>query len=110
MQMAEEHHIISCAAVAWQEGPVWVVQGIDYDIVAHADDVLAIPEAFNRAIMENVCISVHLGMQPLENVGPGPEEFRKVFERAKKTVGLLRPPNIDQPPPPLIEIRVAENV
>lgn len=69
-------------AVAFKEGDAWVAQGIEYDIVAHAYDVLALPDAFARAVMENVCITEHLGRKPLEGIKAAPAHFVEMFETA----------------------------
>ena len=66
-------------AVAYQEGDSWIAQGIEFDIVAHAGDILALPDAFSRAVLENIFITEHLGRKPLEGVGPAPRHFRELF-------------------------------
>jgi hypothetical protein len=73
---------VAINAVAFKEGDSYVIQGIEFDIVAHADDVMAVPDAFGRAVAENILIARHLGRQPLEGIGPAPERFRKLFESA----------------------------
>jgi hypothetical protein len=73
---------IRISAVAFKEGDAWVVQGIEYDNVAHADDVRAIPHAFMRAVMENIVITEHLGRRPLEGIRPAPHRFKELFETA----------------------------
>jgi hypothetical protein len=84
-------------AVAFQEGEAWVVQGIEYDIVAHAYDVKALPDAFGRAVMENIVITEHLGRRPLEGIKPAPKRFRDLFELARvelRGVGFHEGPNV----------------
>jgi len=73
---------IQINAVAYQEGDAWVAQGIEYDIVAHASDVLSLPDAFSRAVVENICITQHLGRAPLQGVKPAPQRFLDLFEAA----------------------------
>jgi hypothetical protein len=58
---------IRMRAVAFQEGDAWVIQGIEYDIVAHAFDVKKLADAFSRAVTENIVITQHLGKKPLEH-------------------------------------------
>lgn len=84
-------------AVAFQEGGdggLWVVQGIEYDIVAHSYSVEAIPEAFMRAVMENACITEHLGRKPLEGIKPAPDRFREMYNRSKTE---LKPVTLSAP-------------
>jgi hypothetical protein len=73
---------ITISAVAFKEGDAWVIQGIEHDIVAHTYDVHKVPEAFTRALLENVAITEHLGRKPLEGIKPAPEKYRKMFEDA----------------------------
>ena len=77
--MVDKIHI---NAVAYEEDGAWVAQGIEYDIVAHAPDVLRLPDAFSRAVMENICITTHLGKTPLQGVKPAPGRFLELFEAA----------------------------
>jgi hypothetical protein len=77
-------------AIAYEEDGAWIAQGIEYDIVAYAHDVLQLPDAFARAVVENMGITKHLGRQPLEGVKPAPPRFREMFERATVEVRPLR--------------------
>ena len=70
-------------AVAFKEGDAWVVQGIEYDIVAHAYDVTTLPHAFMRAVIENMAVTEHLGRKPLEGIKPAPAHFRLLFQDAE---------------------------
>jgi len=95
----------SINAVAFREGDVWVVQGIEYDIVAHAANLDALPMAFMRAVIENACISVHLGREPLAGIKPAPERFRRLFDQASVEVSPVKP--VDREPLlPSSDIRV----
>lgn len=71
---------IKINAIAFQEGDAWVIQGIEYDIVAHTHDVTKAPHTFLRAVVENILITEHLGRQPLEGIKPAPERFRAMYE------------------------------
>jgi hypothetical protein len=77
-------------AVAFKEGEAWVVQGIEYDIVAHANDIAAIPHAFIRAVLENMLITEHLGRRPLEGIKPAPDHFRSLYEDADLEIRPLK--------------------
>jgi hypothetical protein len=101
---------ININAIAWQEGQGWVIQGIEYDIVAHASDVASLPDAFMRAVVENVAITIHLGREPLQGVGPAPDRFRTMFDSARTTVqSVVEPAPVDHLPAPRLNIRVAEH-
>ena len=102
---------VQIRAIAFQEGDVWVVQGIEYDIAAHASDPAKVPAAFTRAILENAAIAKHLGRKPLEGIKPAPDRYREMFERASTEV---RPVElaVDSSPPLIaaMDIRLAETV
>jgi hypothetical protein len=69
-------------AVAFKEGETWVAQGIEYDIVAHSREVTALPQAFMRAVLENILITEHLGRRPLEGIKAAPQRFRDLLDDA----------------------------
>lgn len=73
---------ISINAIAYKEGDAWIAQGIEYDIVAQASDVISLPDAFTRAVLENICITEHLGRKPLEGIKCAPSRFHEMFEAA----------------------------
>jgi hypothetical protein len=74
---------ININAIAYREGEAWIAQGIEYDIVAQASDVISLPDAFTRAVMENILITEQLGRKPLEGIKPAPSHFHAMFDIAK---------------------------
>jgi len=78
------------SAIAFKEGDAWVVQGIEYDIVAHAYDVVKLPHAFARAVLENIVITEHLGRNALEGIKPAPDHFREMYEHAETEMRTTR--------------------
>lgn len=89
-------------AVAFQEGEIWVVQGIEYDISAHASLVQNIPQVFVNAVLENLLITQQLGRQPLEGIKPAPQKFKDMFASAATTLGLVHKPKMM----PAVDIRL----
>ncbi len=81
---------VQIRAVAFQEGDAWVIQGIEYDIVAHTYDVKTLAHAFSRAVTENIVITRHLGRQPLEGIKAAPERFRIMFEAAEVELRTIK--------------------
>lgn len=75
-------------AVIYQEGPVWIAQGLEIDITAQSDSLPDLPSAFVRAVAENFAVAHHLGHDPLSSIGPAPERFERMFERARMFVGV----------------------
>ena len=62
----------------------WVVQGIEHDISAFTYDVMDIPDVFERAVMEYVCITQSLNRAPLAGIKAAPARFKRMFETAKR--------------------------
>jgi hypothetical protein len=90
-------------AIAFKEGDAWVVQGIEYDIVAHAYDVAKVPQAFIRAVLENIFITEKLGRRALEGIKPAPPRFKDMYEHAETEMRLIRA--IDRAPS--VSVRLA---
>lgn len=86
-------------AVAYREGDAWIVQGIEYDIAAHAWDPADLPAAFMRAVIDNVVITESLGRAPLEGIKPAPRRFEEMFNAAKAQVSA-----IDRVTPPRLPV------
>lgn len=82
---------IHMRAVAFPEGDAWIVQGLEYDICAHAEQVEDLPNAFLRAVVETLCITEQLGKAPLGGIRPAPARFHALFDRAKMHFGPVGP-------------------
>ena len=65
------HAFIDIRARHSLQGGRNVGEGIEYDIVAHAPDLDGLPNAFTRAVLENACITEHLGRAPMEGIRLG---------------------------------------
>ena len=98
---------IKINAVAYQEGHVWVVQGIEFDICAHSNDAAGVPAAFLRALAENAAISQHLGREPLQGIRPAPDRFRTLFEEAVTQVKPVKHLDLPDIPIAAMDIRLA---
>ena len=99
---------VTINAVAFPEGDVWVVQGIEYDICARAADPASVPFAFIKAVAENVCICEHLGRKPLEGIKPAPDQFRAMFEAAAAKVSVVSDVGLPKLPVSEMDIRLAK--
>ena len=87
-QMGRE---ISMNAVAFQEGNVWVVQGIEYNLAVVARSVQDIPKAFANALVERFLVADHLKVDPFQGLGPAPQRFHQMFEDAMIEMKATRP-------------------
>lgn len=97
---------IAINAVVFQEDGTWIIQGIEYDIAAHSEKLDDAPTVFMRALLENVCITQHLGKQPLQGIGPAPDRFRRMFEASVSEIRAVEPPPFPIPVP-MTTIRVS---
>lgn len=96
-------------AIAFREGDLWVIQGIEYDITAHSAELGKLPRVFERALAHNAYITQRLGREPFGGIGPAPDKYRAMFEAA--TVALPADPPTSLPIAEmairLVEIRAA---
>ena len=99
---------ISINAIAYEEGDAWVIQGLEYDIVASASDLQSLPKAFTRAVFDSACITQHLGRKPLEGIGPAPAHFRALFEQAQLEMRAVNSPSDECSVRPEVAVRVLE--
>ncbi len=98
---------INISAIAFQEGDVWVVQGIEYDIVTHASNPAEIPYALMKALVENACITEQLGREPLAGIKPAPQRFKDMFDNAIAQVRSIKREINAQVPIGELDIRLA---
>jgi hypothetical protein len=94
-------------AIVFKEGDLWIIQGIELDIVARASDVADAPEAFMRAVVANAVITEELGRAPLAGIKPAPERFRLMFERAKTALSPVQDVTIPRLPVNDVHLRLS---
>ncbi len=90
-------------AVAFQEGDVWVIHGVEFDVVAQAKDLMDAPAAFLKSLISTMLINQRLGRNGLEKISAAPERYLEMFENATVELKPLGPmpttelkrPNID---------------
>lgn len=92
-------------AIAYQEGDLWIVQGLEYNIVTRARSMGDVPSAFVRALVERVHIGRHLGIPPFDGLEPAPERFERLYEQATRPETVTPPPGIEAE---RMEIRLLE--
>jgi hypothetical protein len=87
---------ISLNVVFYEDGDLWVAQAIEYDIAARASALSKLPRAFERAVIASLAINHELGRPTLEGIGPAPQAFRDLFEKAHFSLserdGTISPP------------------
>ena len=96
---------VQLRALLFQEGDVWVVQGVEYDICAHGADIPKARLAFERALVEHCLILEHLGRKPMEGVPPAPDRFWAMFEDADEELQRVKAPTYPSAPP--VRMRLA---
>ena len=93
-------------AVAFKEGDIWVVQGIEYDVVAQTTDPFDAPIAFLKTLVSTMLINQSLGRKGLEKIKPAPERFLAMFENARTELRPVGPlPVESEIPRPDIDLR-----
>ncbi len=74
------------ALVLKGESGAWIAQCIQYDIVAHAASLPALPKAIELEVVANLCINAKLGRNGLDGIQPDPQKYHDEFREA--TLGL----------------------
>lgn len=74
-------------AIAYREGPVWIVQGVDHDIAVHADDPAKIPQILDRALRDEAAIAESRAKPAPSRQAP--ERFTAMYDAA--TVEIRSP-------------------
>jgi hypothetical protein len=79
--------------IAYQEGGVWIAQGIEIDIVARANSLDAVQVAFSKAVARTMVVSQSLHGQPFAGIGKAPDRFKVMFDRAHSRLVPIVPLN-----------------
>jgi hypothetical protein len=93
-------------AVAFPEGDIWVVQGVEYDVVAQANDLTDAPGAFLRQFVSTLMAYQHLGEGGVDMIPPAPDRFREMFETAVSSAEVRLTSVAREGPMPSTEIEL----
>ena len=77
---------IDISVISYQEGEVWIAQGLEWDITAQAPSLPEVRERFHEKLAREVAISLDLDKAPLSNIEPAPEV--KYFGRCSAKLRL----------------------
>jgi hypothetical protein len=80
-------------AIAFRDGDTWIIQGIEYDITAHASNQEGIADAFMRALAHNCFVSEHTHGEPFAGIQAAPARYRDMFERARDRISSVEEPS-----------------
>lgn len=70
----------------------WVAQCIEYDIAAQARTLKDVEYEIQRVIIGRIAAAGELKIDPFEGLPSAPEEYRRIFEDANKTLRVeLKP-------------------
>jgi hypothetical protein len=64
--------------IVCQQAENWVAQCVEYDIAAQAKTLDDVIYEFQRVLEVQIAMDRELGLEPLSDVPPAPEEFRKM--------------------------------
>ena len=73
---------IELNVVVFEDGDIWVAQGIEFDIAARANKTSELPRAFERALVANLATNHALG-HALNRIPPAPQRYWELFEKAQ---------------------------
>jgi hypothetical protein len=74
------------AILIQQADGTWSAQCLQYDIAAHAKTIPDLDYELQRVLISHIAISLELKQEPFAGIGPAPQVFWDMFERAKMTV------------------------
>jgi hypothetical protein len=74
--------VIHVRAIAFQEGDIWCAQCLEYDIAVQASDIPNLREALEQALVDQIQISLDLGIEPFSNTPRAPQAFHQFYESA----------------------------
>jgi hypothetical protein len=74
---------IKLNVVVFEDGDLWVAQGIEVDIAARADKASKLPRAFERALVANLATNHALGRDGISRIPPAPQRYRELFDHAQ---------------------------
>jgi hypothetical protein len=70
-------------AVAFKEGDLWIVHGVEYDLVAQTKELLDVPVAFLQTVTNTILINRRMGRKGLEAIKAAPAKYLEMFESAE---------------------------
>ena len=82
-----------------KEEAMWVAQGLEYDIAAHGVTPDEANEAFALAFAAQVAMALHLGEEPLANIGKAPQEYWDRLEKSLLLAAPITAPDANEIPP-----------
>jgi len=82
-----------------REGALTVARCLEYDIVAQGQSVDEALRAWAEVFAGQIIIDARAGREPLAQVGPAPERFFELYQRARKLEGtpMRLPDEVPQP-------------
>lgn len=81
-------------AVILEDGDLWAVQGLDYDIAAQGDSVHEAMQSFQRVVIAQVLLDLEKKRIPFADIPKAPDEFWEMFDEGV----LVSDPHKHEPP------------
>lgn len=69
--------------LVFRDGPLWVAQGVEYDLVACANTLDELEYETHRVVALHCFAALEFGEEPFASLPPAPEEVREAFYRAR---------------------------
>ena len=70
------------SVIAFHDEGVWIAQCVEYDISVSAETLPKLRQAFEKAVLANICVNKKLGRSGLDGNPPAPSHFRDLFDNA----------------------------
>lgn len=70
-------------AVLFEDSGWWCAQCLEYDIAAQARTVPELHDELERVLRAQALVSSELGQEPFAGLPPAPQQFVKMYERAR---------------------------
>jgi hypothetical protein len=70
------------SVIAFHDEGVWIAQCVEYDIAVSAETLPKLRQAFEKAVLANICMNKKLGRSGLDGIPPAPSRFRDLFNNA----------------------------
>lgn len=96
----------SVSVLLFQEGNLWVAQGLEHDIAAQGATIGDAKRSFERVFVGQILVDIHHDKEPLSGIQAAPKKYWDMFEHGER-LGDRRPFYMPPGIPPAFVIAAA---
>jgi hypothetical protein len=85
---------VEIRVIVFQDGDLWVAQGLEHDIGAQAADLDTLYQRFVATLRAEVQMSIESGDEPLAGIAAAPRRFHQMWDQRSREFRPSRPPAI----------------